>query len=90
MSVLVVAILYAVRGRLDKLEQTTSTAALTSRQLEIARRVAEEHSNAEIGLAMNITESTVKYHLTRIFQLLQIDDRKSLADWYRQVSKTQD
>ena len=89
-SVLVVAILYAVRGRLDTLEQDQIAEALTRRQQEIAELVAEGRSNAEIGRALSITESTVKYHLSRIFQLLQIDDRKSLADWQRQSAKNQD
>lgn len=39
------------------------------------RLVAEGCTNAEIGRRLFIGESTVKTHLLRIFQKLEVDDR---------------
>lgn len=48
---------------------------LTARERAVLRQVAEGKSNAEIGQALFIAESTVKTHLLRIFHKLGVDDR---------------
>ena len=53
--------------------------ALTLRECEIAHDVAQGLSNKRIANARDISESTVKTHLTRIFKKLEIADRTSLA-----------
>lgn len=52
---------------------------LTPRECEIAYDVAQGLSNKHIANMRQITESTVKTHLTRIFKKLRIADRTSLA-----------
>ena len=52
---------------------------LTPRECEIARDVAQGFSNKRIASVRDISESTVKTHLTRIFKKLHIADRTSLA-----------
>jgi DNA-binding NarL/FixJ family response regulator len=48
---------------------------LTSREREIFRLIADGLSNAEIGQELYIGETTVKTHVTHIFQKLNVRDR---------------
>jgi DNA-binding NarL/FixJ family response regulator len=48
---------------------------LTDRELEIFRLIAKGLSNAEIGKQLFISETTVKTHVTHLFQKLGLRDR---------------
>jgi DNA-binding NarL/FixJ family response regulator len=48
---------------------------LTSREREIFRLIADGLSNAEIGRELYISETTVKTHVTHVFQKLNVRDR---------------
>ncbi|MET8573965.1 response regulator transcription factor [Streptomyces sp. NPDC005012] len=50
-------------------------AALTAREREVLRAVADGLSNAEIGRRLVIGEATVKTHLLRVFAKLDVSDR---------------
>jgi two-component system nitrate/nitrite response regulator NarL len=52
---------------------------LTQREKEIARMVASGDSNKIIARKLNITDRTVKAHLTTVFQKLNVRDRLQLA-----------
>jgi len=52
---------------------------LTPREFQIARMVGNGAHNKEIARRLNITERTVKAHLTAIFNKLQIPDRLRLG-----------
>lgn len=52
---------------------------LTSRELMVAEQVARGASNREIAEALDITERTVKAHLSAIFEKLAVRDRVQLA-----------
>ncbi len=52
---------------------------LTPRESEIVRYVAVGLRNAEVAAQLSLSESTVKTHLTNIFQKLGIRDRTELA-----------
>jgi len=52
---------------------------LTSRELMVAEQVARGASNREIAVALDITERTVKAHLSAIFEKLGVRDRVQLA-----------
>ncbi|MCB1984322.1 MAG: response regulator transcription factor [Burkholderiales bacterium] len=52
---------------------------LTKREYEIAMLVGRGESNKRIANRLDITERTVKAHLTEIFRKLQITDRIKLA-----------
>jgi DNA-binding NarL/FixJ family response regulator len=52
---------------------------LTPRESEIVRNVAIGMRNAEVAARLSLTESTVKTHLTNIFQKLGIRDRTELT-----------
>lgn len=49
--------------------------ALTPRELEVLRCIAEGRSNPETGRLLFISETTVKSHVTRIFEKLSVKDR---------------
>jgi DNA-binding NarL/FixJ family response regulator len=53
--------------------------ALTKRELEILRLVAEGLTNEEIGKKIFISEKTVKTHLTNIFDKLKVNNRFKAA-----------
>jgi DNA-binding NarL/FixJ family response regulator len=52
---------------------------LTSRELMVAEQVARGASNREIAEVLEITERTVKAHLSAIFEKLSVRDRVQLA-----------
>jgi DNA-binding NarL/FixJ family response regulator len=60
----------AIKGRLSRREQ------------DIAQLIASGLSNQEVANRLNITEATVKAHLTHIFQKLMLRGRGQLAALY--------
>jgi DNA-binding NarL/FixJ family response regulator len=56
-------------------------AALTTRELEILRLVAEGHSNAELARMLWVTEQTVKFHLSNIYRKLNVANRTEASRW---------
>jgi DNA-binding NarL/FixJ family response regulator len=56
-------------------EPPAAVATLTSREMEVFRLIAEGCSNAEIGQRLFISETTVKTHVTRLLQKLDLRDR---------------
>lgn len=49
--------------------------ALTSREIDVLREVANGNTNAEIGERLHISEATVKTHLIHIYDKLAVSDR---------------
>ena len=60
--------------------------ALSRRELEIARLVAQRNSNKAIAKALGISPRTVSTHLSNAFQKLEITSRGELADYARDHS----
>ena len=54
-------------------------AKLTPRQRDVAQLAARGHTNADIGVALELSENTVKKHLKDIFDLVEIANRTELA-----------
>jgi DNA-binding NarL/FixJ family response regulator len=52
-----------------------AVATLTSRELDVFRLITQGLSNAEIGRELFISETTVKTHVTRLLQKLDLRDR---------------
>jgi DNA-binding NarL/FixJ family response regulator len=69
--------------------------AFTERQMQIAALLKEGLSNKEIARHVNISESTVKFHLAKIFAKLDVHDRRSVmkneafSEYIRMADKPQ-
>jgi DNA-binding NarL/FixJ family response regulator len=59
----------------ERLAEQLRQAHLTERELTVLKAIAKGMSNKEIGNACNITEATVKAHITNILEKLQAADR---------------
>lgn len=66
-------------------EQQQAINSLSPKELEVAKRVSHGSTNKMIANKMQITERTVKAHLTTIFQKLQLTDRLSVAILFRDL-----
>lgn len=86
-SLFSIGLLTFLEGYLRAQDQRRITQTLNDRQVDIARLVAAGKSNADIAKELHITEATVKYHLTHIFQTLNLTSRKSLTAWYREIAE---
>jgi two-component system NarL family response regulator len=58
-----------------KLVQRLSNPELSERELEVLRSLAQGMSNADIATALSIGEGTVKSHVNRILNKLDVSDR---------------
>lgn len=69
----------AKEERPEEAERKQRLASLTAREQEIVRKVAEGRANLDIAAELNITERTVKAHLTSIYGKTGSGNRLSLA-----------
>nr|WP_320166813.1 response regulator transcription factor [uncultured Methylophaga sp.] len=84
---------HVIAGLIDELnhapilssEQQQKLDSLSRKELEVAELVSHGATNKMIARTMNITERTVKAHLTAIFQKMNIPDRLSLAIFFRDL-----
>ena len=61
--------------RLNRQPAPKTLDTLTTREMDVFRLIALGYSNAEIGRELFISEATVKTHVTRLLQKLQVRDR---------------
>lgn len=59
----------------ERLAEQLRQPHLTERELTVLKAIARGMSNKEIGCTCNITEATVKAHITNILGKLQVADR---------------
>ena len=59
-------------------------AGLTTRELDVARQVAEGMSNKEIAVSLHLSVRTVESHVRRSLGKLGLANRTQLASWTRQ------
>lgn len=62
-------------------EPTRETVHLTEREEDVLRLVGQGLLNKQIAARLTISESTVKSHLTNIFQRIGVTDRTQAALW---------
>lgn len=53
--------------------------SLTNRELEILKLVSHGQSNKDLASALNISERTVKNHLSNLFKKIDVEDRTQAA-----------
>jgi DNA-binding NarL/FixJ family response regulator len=58
-----------------KLARRVTERSLTARETEVLRALAKGKSNKEIGVALNISEGTVKVHVTHMLEKLKVTGR---------------
>jgi DNA-binding CsgD family transcriptional regulator len=73
------AVAYARRGRGERLRPRSGWASLTPVERDVARLVAEGHTNAAIGQRLFISANTVKKHLSSVYAKVSVDGRADLA-----------
>lgn len=64
-----------ITKRLVERIHKVSPDALTSREIEVLREVANGNTNAEVAERLHISEATVKTHLFHIYDKLAVSDR---------------
>lgn len=64
--------------------ESDALAELTQREREIVRLIVEGASNKEVASSLNISERTVKGHLSNVFQKLGVADRLKLVLFVRE------
>jgi DNA-binding CsgD family transcriptional regulator len=70
----------------DHVESRRRTApALTSRQLQLLRRVADGHTNRQIARDLGLSEGTVRKHLEHIYARLEVGSRTEALARMRDV-----
>jgi two-component system nitrate/nitrite response regulator NarL len=84
---------HVISGLIDQLSQPPELieedrqklALLSPKEREVSNLVSHGATNKIIANKMNITERTVKAHLTTIYQKMSIPDRLSLAIFFRDL-----
>lgn len=61
--------------------------SLSARELEVANMIRQGENNKTIAQAMNISERTVKAHLSSIFRKFEVDDRLRLAIRLKEIDQ---
>ena len=65
----------------DRLDRDRPEAELTVREREVLELIAQGLPNKQIALRLEISEKTVKAHLTKIYQAIDVTDRTQAALW---------
>ena len=63
--------------------RSTDGEQLSRREREILQLLAEGLTNGEIAQRLWVTETTVKFHLSRIYRRLGVSNRTGAAMWFR-------
>ena len=65
-------------------KKTDYSSILTIREIDVLKLLGQGKSNREIAKELNITEGTVKNHITKIFNQVGVRDRTQAALWVQQ------
>ena len=65
----------------DAIALLASRLNLTPRQAEVVHWIAEGKSNSEVGIILDCSFNTVKFHLKEIFQRLNVHSRTAVASY---------
>jgi two-component system NarL family response regulator len=61
-----------------KMVRRVADRALTARELDVVRALTSGKTNKEIGVLLNISEATVKVHVTHVLEKLKVTGRTEL------------
>jgi DNA-binding NarL/FixJ family response regulator len=73
----------SVRSVIESSSAATANSAfgLMRRERQVLELVAAGHPNKDIALRFAISEDTIKHHLTRMFDKVEVSNRLELAIW---------
>lgn len=69
-------------------EHGDTLSVLTDRERDVLQHLADGHRNRQIALELNLSESTVKFHVKRIFAKLDVTSRGEAAAYVHRVRVT--
>jgi DNA-binding NarL/FixJ family response regulator len=69
-------------------DRTLLRIRLTPRELQVLEMIVGKRSNKEIANLLNISERTIKFHVSNILAKLNVNDRDSLCEVIAAFSKT--
>lgn len=72
---------------MDVEELVKMVESLSVREMEVANMIRQGENNKRIASALNISERTVKAHLSSIFRKLAVDDRLRLAVRLKEIDQ---
>jgi LuxR family maltose regulon positive regulatory protein len=64
--------------------------ALTPKEREVLALLARNLTNKEIGLAMDVSEQAIKWHIKNLFEKLRAGSRKQVVQRARILGMLQD
>ncbi len=70
----------------DELDAADAIASLTPKQFRVATMVSQGLLNKQIAYELNVTESTVKAHMTEIFKKLGMNSRTQVVMTFSQLA----
>lgn len=72
----------AARRWLHQAPAPTPATVLSERELEVLELLAAGKSNAQIAKQLHVSVNTVKFHLQKIYQALDVSNRTEATRWY--------
>ena len=58
---------------------------ITNREKEILEYIAKGYRNKEIGIALSLSPSTIRNHLSKAYAKLQVDNRIKAVNKIREI-----
>jgi DNA-binding CsgD family transcriptional regulator len=83
MSFLAMGLFIYSGWRMRTLDRFLENMSITPHQRKVMTLLADGLNNQEIARDLLISENTVKFHLRGIYKTLEISDRETLAQWFR-------
>lgn len=68
-----------LKERMKRMKSSSSSESLTKREVDVLKLIAEGLFNKEIAYRLNISEKTVKNHVSNIFKKIGVSDRTQAA-----------
>jgi DNA-binding NarL/FixJ family response regulator len=75
--------MYVSASSLALAERTKRASIITTREQEVIELLLRRLSNKGIAASLGISETTVKFHLTHVYEKLHVPDRRSLEEKVR-------
>ena len=68
----------------DPTDRLLISRGLSAREIEVARLLADGHTNAEMAAALHLSVRTVEHHRANVFRKLRVKSRAALVSEMRE------